>query len=108
MPETKFKNRIENKRFKYIIGDLLRDRKKSTIARSMATYGHTIDAIIKGERKLTLDQIKLLANAYGINTNYIFGLSDQMYSDYAGDNTQMTKEAILGALKDIQQYIFNN
>lgn len=76
-----FSKHIVNKRFKELYYALL-DRGiikgKSDIAHTIGTYNHIINRILKGERNITVDMILALSDHYQINTNYLFGLEDQM------------------------------
>ncbi len=63
---------------------------KSDIAKSLGTYNHVINSILKGKRNITVDQINKLVDIYGINANFLFGSSASMlgtndeFSSHAG------------------------
>lgn len=52
---------------------------KSDIAKQLGTYNHVINSILKGQRNITVDQLHKLFDVYGINANYIFGSSSEMF-----------------------------
>ncbi|NJL76455.1 MAG: S24 family peptidase [Saprospiraceae bacterium] len=54
---------------------------KSDIANELGTYNHIINSILKGERNITIDQLNTLFDKYMVNANYVFGISDQMFTE---------------------------
>lgn len=79
-----FSGNIVNQQFHKVFEELERQnliRGKSDIAKKLGTYNHVINSILKGERNITVDQLHLLFEIYGINANYLFGISDQMFLD---------------------------
>ena len=95
--EYKFKDSIINKRFKLVFEDLLKHRlveSKNKFAQQLGTYCHAMNEILVGKRKPTTKQIRLVAEIYGINTNYIFGFSDVMYRKDSAEFPRQYAEAI--------------
>ncbi|RMG79319.1 MAG: S24 family peptidase [Bacteroidetes bacterium] len=43
------------------------------------TYNHVINSILKGQRNITVDQLNKLFDAFGLNANFLFGLSEDMF-----------------------------
>ncbi|MCH2046566.1 MAG: S24 family peptidase [Saprospiraceae bacterium] len=81
-----FSDNTVNQRFKAIFERLSLEGKvksKSDIASQLGTYNHVINSILKGKRNITLDQTNKLVEIYGINANYLFGASSQMFADEA-------------------------
>jgi hypothetical protein len=77
-----FSDHIVNQRFKTVFETLEKEnliRGKSDIAKQLGTYNHVINSILKGQRNITVDQLRKLFQLYFINANYIFGLTDQMF-----------------------------
>jgi plasmid maintenance system antidote protein VapI len=77
-----FSENIVNQQFKKVYEELEKTNRikgKSDIAKNLDTYNHVINSILKGDRNITVDQIVKLCNLYGINSNFLFGLSDDMY-----------------------------
>lgn len=77
-----FQNNIVNLRFRQVYKQLERDgavRGKSDIAEKLGTYNHVIGDILKGKRNLTVEQINKLVDLYGVNANFLFGNSEQMF-----------------------------
>lgn len=76
-----FKDNIVNQQFekvyKYLEDNNL-IKGKSDLAARLGTYNHVINAILKGARNITIDQLNKLFEIYNINANYIFGISSQM------------------------------
>ena len=77
----KFLQHPLNQRFRKVY-DLLKSeeriRGKSDIAKKLGTYNHVVNAIIKGDRNITVDQVQRLCEAYEINANYLFGIEDSV------------------------------
>lgn len=79
---NQFEESIVNQRFRKVFEELEKNNRikgKSDIAKKLGTYNHVINSIIKGERNITVEQLSKLFDHYGINANYLFGLSDEMY-----------------------------
>lgn len=79
-----FSDHIVNQRFKdvfYELEQLNLIKGKSDIAKHLGTYNHVINSILKGQRNITVDQLHRLFETYGIDANYLFGLSDEMFKD---------------------------
>ena len=77
-----FSNHIVNQRFRNVFQELEklnRIKGKSDIAKQLGTYNHVINSILKGQRNITVDQLDKLFTIYGINANYLFGNSDDMF-----------------------------
>lgn len=78
---SKFNNHIVNQRFKIVYKYLIEEKKiknKSELAEKLDTYNHIINAILKGERNLTVDQSLTLCELYQIDANFLFGLTNKM------------------------------
>lgn len=80
---SKYQDHTVNQRFKSVY-ETLENRNlikgKSDIANELGTYNHIINSILKGQRNITVDQLSQLFQKYGINANYLFGLSEDMFS----------------------------
>lgn len=82
-------NFIENKvniQFRAVYNQLKEEGKiksKSDIALKLGTYNHIINSILKGKRNITLEQMNKLIEIYGINANFLFGESEEMYEGYS-------------------------
>jgi phage repressor protein C with HTH and peptisase S24 domain len=79
---SNFIDNIVNQRFR-LVYDALKEqgkiKSKSDIAAQLGTYNHVINSILKGKRNITLDQMNKLIEVYGINANFLFGGSQQMF-----------------------------
>lgn len=79
---SNFIDNIVNQRFRLVYSALKEQGKiksKSDIAAQLGTYNHVINSILKGKRNITLDQMNKLIEVYGINANFLFGGSQQMF-----------------------------
>jgi len=77
-----FSENTVNQRFRKVFRSLEEARLikgKSDIAKKLGTYNHVVNSILKGQRNITVDQLQRLFENYGINANYLFGLSDDMF-----------------------------
>jgi hypothetical protein len=77
-----FSENIVNQRFKKVFEALERYnliKGKSDIAKTLGTYNHVINSILKGQRNITIDQLTLLFDHFSVNANYVFGRSDDMF-----------------------------
>lgn len=77
-----FSDHVVNQRFKTVFEELERRRMikgKSDIAKSLGTYNHVINSILKGQRNVTVDQLGKLFSIYEVNANYLFGLSEELF-----------------------------
>ncbi len=77
-----FSENIVNQRFKFVFSELEKlnlIKGKSDIAKKLSTYNHVINSILKGQRNITVDQLNKLFDTYGLNANYLFGISDEMF-----------------------------
>ena len=77
-----FSENIVNQRFKEVFKELEKYnliKGKSDIAKQLGTYNHVINSILKGQRNITVDQLNRLFETYGINANYMFGKSNEMF-----------------------------
>jgi phage repressor protein C with HTH and peptisase S24 domain len=82
-----FSENTVNQRFKEVFITLQKNEKiksKSDIASQLGTYNHIINSILKGERNITVDQMNKLFETYSVNANYLFGISNDMFTDDAG------------------------
>lgn len=103
-----FSQNIVNQRFKIVFNMLEEQnliRGKSDIAKKLGTYNHVINSILKGQRNITVDQLSALFDHYGINANYLFGNSEDMFLDSAdlpnGLPTRSMDEKQLGGRENI-------
>ena len=79
-----FAENIVNQRFRIIYESLKSQgviKGKSDLADKLGTYNHVINHILKGERNITVDQLHKLFETYGIDANFVFGISDQIFID---------------------------
>ena len=79
---SNFSDNIVNQRFRLVYDELKeqgRIKSKSDIAAHLGTYNHVINSILKGKRNITLDQMNKLIDIYGVNANFLFGGSNQMF-----------------------------
>lgn len=77
-----FSDHIVNQRFRSVYKILEQEnliRGKSDIAKKLGTYNHVINSILKGQRNITVDQMRKLFQVYSVNANYMFGLTDKMF-----------------------------
>ncbi|MEZ5055858.1 MAG: LexA family transcriptional regulator [Saprospiraceae bacterium] len=77
-----FSENIVNQQFKKVFDELENSNRikgKSDIAKKLGTYNHVINSILKGDRNITVDQLSQLCHLYGVNSNFLFGLSDDMF-----------------------------
>ena len=77
-----FSQSIVNQRFKSVFEELDRTNRikgKSDIAKKLDTYNHVINSILKGQRNVTVEQLTKLFHTYGLNANYMYGLSEEMF-----------------------------
>ncbi len=77
-----FSENTVNQRFKTAYEELEKYnliKGKSDLANKLGTYNHVINSILKGQRNITVDQLHKLFEIYGVNANYIFGNSDEMF-----------------------------
>lgn len=77
-----FSENIVNQRFASVYQALERYniiKGKSDIAKKLGTYNHVINSILKGNRNITVDQLNRLFDHYGLNANYLFGNSEDMF-----------------------------
>ena len=82
-----FSDNIVNQRFKEVFLELEKYnliKGKSDIAKKLGTYNHVINSILKGKRNITVDQLNKLFDCYGLNANYLFGLSPDMFLEEPG------------------------
>lgn len=79
---SNFSEHIVNQRFREVYRELERRnliKGKSDIAKRLGTYNHVINSILKGQRNITLDQLGKLFESFGINSNYLFGMSEELF-----------------------------
>ena len=79
---SNFSEHIVNQRFKDVFSELERlnlIKGKSDIAKKLGTYNHVVNSILKGQRNITVDQLNKLFEIYGINANYLFGHSSDIF-----------------------------
>lgn len=78
-----FSDSIVNQRFKLVFDELEKSNKikgKSDIASKLGTYNHVINSILKGDRNITVEQLNKLFDTYHVSANFVFGLSDDMFT----------------------------
>lgn len=79
-----FLDNIVNQRFRKVYQALEKYnliKGKSDIAKKLGTYNHVVNSILKGQRNITVDQLHKLFDCYGVNANYLFGGSDEVFID---------------------------
>ncbi|NBC09426.1 MAG: S24 family peptidase [Bacteroidetes bacterium] len=79
-----FSDHVVNQRFRDVYYTLEKNKVikgKSDIAKYLGTYNHVINSILKGQRNITVDQLHKLFETYGVNANYLFGVSEDMFTD---------------------------
>ncbi len=84
-----FEENIVNQRFKLVYSWLEKEgliKGKSDIAKKLGTYNHVINSILKGQRNITIDQLQKLFETFPINANYVFGMSELMFTSSPTDN----------------------
>ena len=82
---SNFIDNTVNQRFRLVYDQLKEEGKiksKSDIASQLGTYNHVVNSILKGKRNITLDQMNKLIDIYGVNANFLFGGSNQMFDGY--------------------------
>lgn len=83
----KFTDNIVNQRFNYIYKHLISNNiisTKTELANKLNTYNHVVNSILNGDRSLTTAQINNLCHTFNVNTNYLFGASNQLFNSNAG------------------------
>lgn len=79
-----FADNIVNQRFKKVYEELEKFnliKGKSDLAKKLGTYNHVVNSILKGQRNITVDQLYKMFETYGVNANYVFGSSEEMFLD---------------------------
>lgn len=79
-----FSDNIVNQRFRKVYEELEKFnliKGKSDLAKKLGTYNHVVNSILKGQRNITVDQLYKLFDMYGVNANYLFGNSEEMFLD---------------------------
>jgi plasmid maintenance system antidote protein VapI len=77
-----FSENVVNQRFRKVYNELERlnlIKGKSDIAKKLGTYNHVINSILKGQRNITVDQLNKLFDTFGLDANFVFGLSEDMF-----------------------------
>ncbi len=77
-----FSKNIVNQRFVKVYSELEQlnlIKGKSDIAKKLGTYNHVINSILKGQRNITVDQLNKLFDVFGVNANFLFGLSEELF-----------------------------
>ena len=67
-------------------------KSKSDIALKLGTYNHIINSILNGKRNITLEQMNKLIEIYGINANFLFGESEEMYDGYNASDSAISAD----------------
>ncbi|MCG8327947.1 MAG: S24 family peptidase [Chitinophagales bacterium] len=83
-----FSNNIINQRFRKVYLELEKHnliKGKSDIAKKLGTYNHVINSILKGQRNITVDQLHRLFESYGIDANFLFGMTDELFLEGVRD-----------------------
>ncbi len=81
---SNFFENIVNQRFRKVYEELEKYnliKGKSDLAKQLDTYNHVINSILKGQRNITVDQLYKLFEIYGVDANYVFGNSEEMFLD---------------------------
>jgi phage repressor protein C with HTH and peptisase S24 domain len=91
-----FSDNIVNQRFQDVFEVLERNNKikgKSDIASKLGTYNHVVNAILKGDRNITVEQLHKLFDIYSVSANYMFGISDDIFTNGTSDvSTRLKNE----------------
>jgi phage repressor protein C with HTH and peptisase S24 domain len=91
-----FSDNIVNQRFRDVFEVLERNNKikgKSDIASKLGTYNHVVNAILKGDRNITVEQLHKLFDIYSVSANYMFGISDDIFTNGTSDvSTRLKNE----------------
>ncbi len=103
-------------RFNKLFEQLKADGKiknKSAMGELLGSYNHIIKEILDGRRTLTIEQIHKLSTHFGVNTNYLFGFSEQMFlaesSPTKGNITLVVQKAQAGyALQPDNNHFLQN
>lgn len=77
-----FSDNIVNQQFRKVYEELEKFnliKGKSDIAKHLGTYNHVINSILKGQRNITVEQLNKLFDIFGVNANYLFGQSKEMF-----------------------------
>ncbi len=100
--ETEQKQEFAN-RFAKLFALLKQEGKvknKSAMAELLGTFNHIVKEIMEGRRTLTIEQMQKLAAHFGVNTNYLFGFSSQIFlahnSPPSGNITLVAQKAQAG------------
>lgn len=94
-----FLENLVNQRFRQVYKALEEQHKikgKSDIAKQLGTYNHVINSILKGKRNITVDQLNKLFEIYHINANFIFGSSEQIFTEAGMDADSIEDDALEG------------
>lgn len=103
-----FSDHIVNQRFKTVFEELERRRMikgKSDIAKSLGTYNHVVNSILKGQRNVTVDQLGKLFTTYEVNSNFLFGLSEEMFLPSAKNQDKLPSRSLQERLYSGRQNI---
>ncbi|MEL6926538.1 MAG: LexA family transcriptional regulator [Bacteroidota bacterium] len=79
---SNFSENLVNQKFREVyqtLENLNLIKGKSDIAKQLGTYNHVINSILKGQRNITVDQLNKLFETYGLDANFLFGQSEQMF-----------------------------
>jgi hypothetical protein len=96
---SNFIDNTVNQRFRLVYDQLKEEGKiksKSDIASQLGTYNHVVNSILKGKRNITLDQMNKLIDIYGVNANFLFGGSNQMFDGYEDMHIPLTQKIFEG------------
>lgn len=103
-----FSDNLINQRFRKVFEALDKYniiKGKSDIAKQLGTYNHVVNSILKGDRNITVDQLQRLFEIYGVNANFVFGLSDNMFVNgrpaHGNLPTRLLEEQQLGGRRNI-------
>jgi plasmid maintenance system antidote protein VapI len=78
----KFSDHPVNRKFNHIYEELIiRNliKSKSDLAKNLETYNHIINNILKGDRNITVDQIRLLSERYDVRPDFLFGKTNEPF-----------------------------
>jgi hypothetical protein len=96
---SNFIDNVVNKRFRLVYDQLKEEGKiksKSDIAEKLGTYNHVVNSILKGKRNITLDQMNKLIEIYGVNANFLFGGSNQMFDGHKSMHIPLVEKMLEG------------
>lgn len=84
----KFSDHPVNRKFNHVYEELIVRKlikSKSDLAKNLETYNHIINNILKGDRNITVDQIRLLSERYDVRPDFLFGKTNEAFQQAADE-----------------------